>query len=185
MAFAGSLRRDSFNKRLVKVAARAAEGAGTAVSLIDLNDFPMPIFNEDLEKAEGTPEHASRLKELMVAHDGFLVASPEYNSSITGVLKNAIDWASRPAPEEPPLVAFRGKVAGLLAASPGTLGGLRGLVHVRAILGNIGVLVLPEQIAVARAHEAFADDGTLKDSKQQERALGIGRRLAHVLQRLA
>lgn len=184
LAFAGSLRRDSFNKRLVKIAARAAEDAGAAVTLIDLNDFPLPLFNEDSEKADGTPEHASRLKELMVRHDGFLIASPEYNSSITGVLKNAIDWTSRPAPGEPPLVAFRGKVAGLLAASPGALGGLRGLVHVRAILGNIGVLVLPEQVAVSRAFEAFADDGSLRDAKQQEKAQDVGRRLADILKRL-
>ena len=100
------------------------------------------------------------------------------------VLKNAIDWVSRPAPGEPSLVAFRGKVATLMSASPGALGGLRGLVHVRSILGNIGVIVLPDQIAVAQAHEAFNPDGTLKDPKRQGGIEGLGRTLAEFLAKL-
>jgi chromate reductase, NAD(P)H dehydrogenase (quinone) len=107
------------------------------------------------------PENGTKLKKLFIDHDGLLVASPEYNSSVTAVLKNVIDWVSRPAPGEPPLVAFRGKVATLMSASPGALGGLRGLVHLRSILGNIGVIVLPDQVAVARAHEALRPDGSL------------------------
>ena len=102
----------------------------------------------------------------MVEHDGFLIASPEYNSSITAVLKNAIDWVSRPVPNEPSLLAFKGKTAVLMSASPGNLGGLRGLVHLRAILGNIGVMVLPDQTAVPKAYEALDSDGRLKDAKQ-------------------
>ncbi len=155
LSFAGSTRTDSFNKRLVKLAAEAARLAGAEVTQIDLRDMPMPLYDGDLEKAQGLPPDAKRFKQLMIEHDGLLISAPEYNSSISGVLKNAIDWASRPEPNEPPLVAFTGKVAALMSASPGALGGLRGLVTVRSILSNINVLVLPHQVAVAKAHEAF------------------------------
>ena len=156
---------ESFNKTLVAIAARAARDAGAEVTLIDLKDFPLPLFDQDLEADQGMPENGAKLKQLFIDHDGLLIASPEYNSSVTAVLKNAIDWVSRPAPGEPSLVAFRGKVATLMSASPGALGGLRGLVHLRSILGNIGVIVLPDQIAVARAHEAFQPDGSLSDHR--------------------
>jgi NAD(P)H-dependent FMN reductase len=167
LAFAGSARAGSFNKKLVALAANAARAAGGEVTLADLREYPMPLYDADLEAAQGLPEHAKRMKALFLAHDGLLVSCPEYNSSITALLKNTIDWVSRPAPGETPLQCFDGKVAALLAASPGALGGLRGLVHVRAILGNIGVLVLPTQIAVGRAQEAFGPDGKLRDAKQQ------------------
>ena len=178
LAFAGSTRRESLNKRLVGIAAEGARQAGAEVTLVDLAELPLPLYDGDLEAAEGLPDNARRLKELMVAHDGFLLASPEYNSSISGVLKNAIDWASRRAEGEPPLVAFAGKAAALMSASPGALGGLRGLVHVRAILGNLGVLVLPQQKAVPRAHQAFTDDGLLADPKMHADIAALGARLA-------
>ena len=184
LAFAGSTRRDSFNKRLVPIAAKGARDAGAEVTLIDLKDFPLPLFDQDLESAHGMPEHGARLKRLFVEHDGLLVASPEYNSSVTAVLKNAIDWVSRPAPGEPPAVAFRGKVAALMSASPGGLGGLRALVHVRSILGNLGVIVLPDQIAVAKAHEVFQPDGSLIDTKQQAGIEALGNTLASFLMKL-
>jgi chromate reductase len=180
LALAGSLRKDSFNKKLIRIAARAAEEAGGAVTLIDLRDYPLPIFDQDLEAEKGMPEHAATLKKLMIEQDGFLIASPEYNSSITGFLKNTIDWVSRPAPNEPSLVAYQGKLAALMAASPGQLGGLRGLVHLRAILGNIGVLVLAEQVAVPQAMQAFHDDGSLKDAKQQSNVQNLGRKLVEL-----
>jgi chromate reductase, NAD(P)H dehydrogenase (quinone) len=141
LAFAGSTRRESFNKKLVPIAARGAQEAGAEVMIIDLKDFPLGLFDQDAEAAEGAPVAAIRLKRLMVEHDGFLIAAPEYNSSISGVLKNTIDWVSRPAANEPNLVAFKGKVVTLMSASPGALGGLRGLVHVRWILGNLGAIV--------------------------------------------
>src|SRR5215831_12688321 len=159
LAFAGCLRGESFNKKLVPIAAKGARDAGAEVMLIDLKDFPLPLFDQDLEAEQGMPENGKKLKQLFIDHDGLLIASPEYNSSITAVLKNAIDWVSRPARGEPSLVAFRGKVATLMSASPGALGGLRGLVHVRSILGNIGVIVLPDQIAVARATRRFGRPG--------------------------
>jgi len=181
LAFAGSLRRESFNKRLVPIAARAARDAGAEVNVIDLRDFPLPVFDQDLEAEQGMPENGKKLKQLFLDHDGFLIASPEYNSSVTAVLKNTIDWVSRPAPGEPSVVAFRGRAAALMSASPRALGGLRGLVHVRSILGNIGVIVLPDQVAVPKAGEAFNADGSLKDPKQQAGIEGLGRTLASFL----
>jgi NAD(P)H-dependent FMN reductase len=184
LAFAGSTRRESFNKKLLKNAVKGARDAGAEVTLLDLKDFPLPLFDQDLEAEQGMPENGMKLKKLFIDHDGLLIASPEYNSSVTAVLKNAIDWASRPAPGEPPLVAFRGKVATLMSASPGALGGLRGLVHVRSILSNIGVIVLPDQIAVAKAHEAFHPDGSLTDPKQQAGIEALGKTLASFLMKL-
>lgn len=184
LAFAGSLRRESFNKKLVPIAAGAARDAGAEVTVIDLRDFPLPVFDQDLEAEHGMPENGKKLKQLFVDHDGLLIASPEYNSSVTAVLKNTIDWVSRPAPGEPSLVAFRGKVATLMSASPGALGGLRGLVHVRSILGNIGVILLPDQIAIPKAQDAFNANGSLKDPKQHSGVEGLGRTLASFLMRL-
>lgn len=165
LAFAGSTRADSLNKRLARVAAGAAREAGAEVTELDLRDFPMPLYDGDLEAAEGLPEPALRFKALLLAHDGLLVAAPEYNGGPTGVLKNALDWASRSAPGEKPLAAFQGKVAGLLAASTGSLGGMRGLAILRLILSGIGVLVVPEQFALPRADGAFGPDGALLDPK--------------------
>src|ERR1035437_1107676 len=128
LAFAGSLRMGSFNKKLVKIAAEGARKAGAEVTLIDLKDFPLPIFDEDLERSAGLPADGRKLKDLFLAHDALLISAPEYNSSISAVLKNTIDWVSRPVPGEAPLGCFDGKVAGLMSASPGALGGLRGLV---------------------------------------------------------
>ncbi|MGH2362780.1 MAG: NADPH-dependent FMN reductase, partial [bacterium] len=160
LAFAGSTRTDSFNKKLVQIAAAGARAAGAEVTELDLRDLPMPLYDGDLEAKEGIPPNAQKFKELMLAHQGLLISAPEYNSGISGVLKNAIDWASRSTPGEAPLACFVGKVAALMSASPGALGGLRGLVHVRSILGNIHVLVLPDQVAIPRAHEAFNPNGT-------------------------
>ena len=184
LAFAGSLRKESFNKKLAAIAVSGARKAGAEVAFINLEDIPLPLFDQDLESEQGMPENGARLKKLFIDHDGLLIACPEYNSSITAVLKNAIDWVSRPAPGEPSLVAFRGKVATLMSASPGALGGLRALVHVRAILGNIGVIVLPDQIAVPKAHEAFNADGSLRDPKQQADVEGLGQTLASFLTKL-
>lgn len=184
LAFAGSTRTDSYNKKLVQVAANGARSVGAEVTYIDLRDFPMPLFDEDLEKDEGTPETVLKFKELMIAHDGLLIACPEYNSSITPVLKNAIDWASRPGEKEPPLAAFVDKVAAIMSASPGALGGLRGLVTVRSILGNIKVIVLPDQIAVPKAYEAFNLNGSLVDPKQQESVENLGKNVANVVAKL-
>lgn len=185
LAFAGSARKESFNARLVRIAAEGARSAGADVTVLDLSDYPLPLFDQDLEQEQGMPENAAKVKQLFLDHDGLLIASPEYNSSITPLLKNTIDWVSRPAEGESPLAAYRGKVAALMAASPGGLGGLRGLVHVRSILSSIGVIVLPDQIAVSRAFEAFDDEGQLKDNKQQVRVQGLGESVARTVSKLA
>lgn len=183
LVFAGSLRKDSFNKRLARAAAAAVDNAGGIATFIDLADFALPIFNEDIEK-QGTPEVATRLKSIFLANDGLLIASPEYNSSITAALKNAIDWVSRAAAGEKSLAAFSGKVAALVSASPGALGGLRGLVHLRSILGNIQVLVLPEQLAIGQAHTTIAEDGTLQDAKQLATLEAIAAKLVATIEKL-
>lgn len=168
VVFAGSNRAGSFNQALAKIVAESARAAGAEVSFVDLRDLALPLFDPDLEAESGLPEGARKLKTLLRESDGFLVASPEYNSSITPALKNALDWASRAeSDDEPPLVAYRGKIAALFAASPGALGGLRGLVTLRSILGNIGVHVLPDQVCIPVAHEAFDADGQLKDPRKK------------------
>ncbi len=186
LAFAGSTRKDSFNKKLVALAATGAREAGAVVTLINLHDYPMPLFDEDLEASEGKNEHARKFKQLLMESDGILISCPEYNGSITAVLKNAIDWATRADEGEAPgsLPAFRGKVVSLMSASPGGLGGLRGLVHVRAILGGLGCLMLPAQTAVSSAHDAFDEFGNLKDEKQQQKILYQGQELTNFITRL-
>ena len=184
-AFAGSLRAGSFNKKLLTLAADAARAAGAEVTIIDLRELALPLFDEDLEAASGLPEGAKKLKALLRASDGFLIASPEYNSSVTGALKNAIDWASRSeADGEPPLAAYRGKAAALFSASPGALGGLRGLVTLRSILGNIGVIVAPDQVCIGAAHEAFDDAGQLKDARKVKQVTALAQGLVEILRKL-
>lgn len=182
LAFAGSGRKGSVNKKLVKIAAKAAENAGAAVTVIDLADYPMPIFNQDLEAEQGMPEKAGEFKRLLIEHDGFLIASPEYNSAFSPLLKNVIDWASRAeSKDEPPLQAYKGKFVSIMAASPGALGGLRGLVFLRMLLANIGIIVLPEQLAIPQAFKAFSDDGNLVDKSQQQAAEQLGVNLVLML----
>ena len=185
LAFAGSTRTDSYNKKLVKIAVEGARQAGVEVTLIDLRDFPMPLFDGDLEAASGMPEHAKRFKRLMIEHQGLLISTPEYNSSITGVLKNSIDWASREeSDDEPPLVAFRGKTAALVSASPGAYGASRSQRHVRAILAHLGAYVLPEQVAIPKAHEAFDESGALRDARRQKAVMEVGAKLAEFTRKL-
>ena len=185
LAFAGTTRTEALNKKLIRVAAAAAREAGAEVTLIDLRDLPLPLYDGDLEAREGIPENAMKLKELLKSHRGMLLSTGEYNSSITGVLKNAIDWASREAPGEGVLECFRDRIAGLVSASPGALGGLRALFHVRQILGNIGVLVIPEQLALSRAHEAFNADGSLVDPKRLAAVTKVATSLVKIVARLS
>lgn len=166
VAFAGATRKGSFNKKLAKVAAAEAEKAGATVTYIDLADYQMPLYDGDLEADAGIPQAAQELKKVLLAADGFLIASPEYNSSISAVLKNAIDWASRSNDGKgTDLSPFKGKYASIMAASPGALGGLRGLYHLRELLQNIFVTVMPTMQAVGQSMSAFNDDGSLKEEK--------------------
>ena len=184
LAFAGSTRTESFNKKLIKIAVDGARAAGAEVTLVDLRDFPMPLYDGDLEAASGLPEHARRLKKLFLEHDGLMISTPEYNSSVPGVLKNAIDWVSRSEPGESPLAAYAGKVGILMSASPSWMGGVRSLNVVRMMLSNIKVLMLPDSVSVAKANEAFNPDGSLKDAKQAAAAQKLGKTLAETLAKL-
>ena len=180
LAFAGSTRRNSLNRRVAKAAAKGAEAAGAEVTWLELADYPLPLYDGDLEADSGFPDNVIALKDIFDAHDGLLIGCPEYNSSITPLLKNTIDWVSRPIEGRPNLHAFQGKVAGLVAGSGGALGGLRGLVHVRAILGNIGVLVVPQQRALSCGKDTFDDDGAVRDKAQRESLEAVGARVASV-----
>ena len=181
---AGSTRSGSFNKKLIKIAMEGASKNGADVYYIDLRDFPMPIYDGDFEVEKGLPGEVKKMKEIFLNHHGFLISAPEYNSSVSGVLKNTIDWLSRPALNESTLACFKDKFAGLMSASPGALGGLRGLADLRAILSNIGTHVIPHQVAIPRAHEAFNKDGSLKDTKQHSSVEQIGTRLAELISKV-
>jgi chromate reductase len=184
LAFAGSARTGSYNKMLVRIAAAGAERAGAEVTYVDLRDLPMPLYDADLEATEGVPANALKFKALLKEHDALLIASPENNSTISALLKNAIDWASRPTPGDPPYAGFDGKVAAVLAASTGALGGIRGLAQLRRLLENMRVMVIPEQKTVPRAREAFDADGSLLDAATREAVERVGARLAHVTGKL-
>lgn len=176
----GSARTGSLNKALATVAAGAARALDAQVTLIDLRDYPMPVYDGDLEAAQGQPEPAHELVRLFRAHDAVLFVSPENNASIPSLLKNTIDWMSRVKEADP----FAGRVAGLMSASPGALGGLRGLVHLRQSLQTLNMLIVTEQFALSRAHQAFAEDGSLRDASQLEVMNKVLRRLLDVAKRL-
>ncbi|TDQ44504.1 NADPH-dependent FMN reductase [Tepidicella xavieri] len=164
LIFAGSTRAQSWNRLLAREAADAARQQGAEVTLLELGDFDVPMYNADLE-ARGTPPDVVRLKEIFHAHPAWVICSPEYNGSYTALLKNTIDWVSSPIPGHPEwsdaLRPFAGKVVGLLSASPGGLGGLRSLSHLTPLLLNLQCWVSPRQFALAKAHEAFDAEGRL------------------------
>lgn len=157
LAFAGSTRTDSYNKQLVADAALIARQLGASVTLIDLKDYPMPFYDADLEK-EGLPENAAKLRNLMISHDAILIASPEYNHSISAMLKNALDWASRGEQGGSSRAAFQGKNFAIMSASPGKKGGSRGLVHLREIIDDAGGTVLSKQTTIPNAHIYFSQN---------------------------
>ena len=171
----GSIRTGSYNAKLAALAADHARQAGVEVDLVTPEDLrPIPLYDGDLEAGTGLPAAVKSLKQRFIAAQAIVLACPEYNSSITPLLKNTLDWVSRAeSDDEPSLAAYKGKVAGLVSASPGGFGGLRGLVTVRSILGNIGVLVVPGQFCVPKAYEAFDDSGKLKDAHQQKSLAGV------------
>jgi chromate reductase, NAD(P)H dehydrogenase (quinone) len=179
LVFAGSVRTGSYNSRLAALAAREFSQAEADATLISLLDYPMPIYDGNLETASGPPENAVKLKRLMGLQHGVFIASPEYNASITPLLKNTLDWVSRVREsKEPPLAAYKGRAFALGAASNGTYGGMRSLIALRQVLElGCGALVIPEQVAVREAASAFDDDGSLRD----ERTAGL---LKAVVQRL-
>ena len=161
LVLAGSARLDSIHRKLARQTVEALRNAGVEATLGDLREFPMPIYDGDVEAGQGMPPAAKALKELARRHDGFAIASPEYNGSFPALLKNALDWISRPEPGERPLEVFRGKVAAILSASPGPGGGNRGLRHLRELLEMMSVRVVPRELAIARSSGAFDAAGRL------------------------
>ncbi|TKB46664.1 NADPH-dependent FMN reductase [Thalassotalea mangrovi] len=183
LAFSGSARRDSYNQQLVKLAAKGAQEAGAKVTIINLADYPMPIFCQDIEQENGMPEHAEAFKNLLLTHHGLLIASPEYNSAYSPLLKNTLDWASRAtSKDEVPLSAYKEKVACIMAASPRAMGGVRGLSSLRLLLSNMGVTVLPQQVTIERAYSSFSQ-GRLVEEDKSNQVMRLGRQLANILQR--
>lgn len=160
VAFAGSLRADSLNKKLAMEAVAHAKDAGADASFVDIRTLNIPLYDGDLEASQGIPEGVTALGKQIAAADAMLIASPEYNGGISSILKNTIDWLSREKP-----VSLAGKHALLLTASPGALGGVRGLWHSRQPLEVIGVHVFPNMMGLSSAHQAFDEAGKLKDEK--------------------
>ena len=184
LAFAGSARSGSLNKQLIGVAARAATAAGGEVTLIDLRDYPLPVYDGDLEVAEGIPANAKKLKALFIEHQGLLIASPENNASVSALLKNTIDWISRQDGAESGLVPYQGKIAALLTASPSGRGGVRGIPQLRAILDTLGVLVLPGHVGIAHADQAFGPGGELIDAQHEGAMRSLAERLVSTCRKL-
>ncbi len=182
--FAGSARAASHNKRLARLGAMIAEANGIPSTFADLGDYPMPLYDADLQESEGIPENAKKLEALMKVHTGIFMACPEYNASITPLLKNSLDWISRIRDPEP-LHVFKTRVFALGSSSPGGMGGLRGLNTARTVLElGLGALVLPDQFAVPRASEAYDEHGHLKNKDSQEQFKLLIQKLAraaHVL----
>lgn len=167
LALSGSTREDSINKKLVQNAAEIARQMGANVKVVDLREYSMPFYDADIEQL-GMPENAKRLRRLMVDSQFIIIASPEYNGSLSGVLKNAIDWASRNEDGEGSREAFQGKKFAIMSASPGAGGGIRGLDHLRTIIQNIGGEVIQKQVIVPNSYTAFDGEGQLKDPNLQQ-----------------
>lgn len=161
LALAGSTRDNSYNKFLAKEAGEIARQMGAKVTVVDLKDFPLPFYDADYETKEGMPTKAKELRRLMVQSDAIIIASPEYNASLTAVLKNAIDWASRTEDKNGSREAFAGKKFALMSASPGQGGGKRGIVHLQAIIQALGGQVVDKQVLVPSAMEAFDAQGQI------------------------
>ncbi|MGW1071885.1 NADPH-dependent FMN reductase [Streptomyces sp. NPDC002537] len=164
LTLGASLRGDSLNARLAVLVARLVEEAGATVDLAHLGDFAMPVYDGDTEAAEGLPEGALALRDRLEGSDAFVIASPEYNASLPGGLKNAVDWVSRVRPQP-----FKDKHALLVSASPSLVGGNRGLWALRVPLEHLGTRVYPDMFSLARAHEGFTESGDLADSGLQDR----------------
>ena len=187
LVFAGSTRQQSFNRRLAAVAAQAARDLGADVTLLELADFELPLYNGDLE-AQGTPDKVRELKAIVHAHPAWIICSPEYNASYTGLLKNTLDWLSRPIAGDADWAVgtkpFNNKVVGLLAASNGALGGVRGLGQLAPLMRQLQCWVAPKQFALGQAATAFDDKGLLRDATQQASVMGVVEQVLHTARKL-
>lgn len=168
LAFAGSLRKQSQNKKLLALTVDALSAAGAEVTVIDLNDFELPFYNQDIQDQSGFPEAAEKLKALVESHDALVIVTPEYNYSFPAVIKNVIDWLSRYRPHP-----FRTKHALLLSASPGMVGGNRAVWALRVPLEMLGVHVYPDMFSLAQSSGALDEDGNLKDEALANRLTSL------------
>lgn len=177
----GSTRNGSLNMRLTRLAQNIAEASGIASTQLNLASYPLPIYDGDLEQADGIPQNAFKIKELMDEHHGVFISSPEYNAGISPLLKNTIDWLSRIRSEgQPSGAVFKTRAFMLAAASPSETGGIRGLIQLRQTLAvGLGAYVLGGQILVPKAGDAFGEDGSLKDEMRQSILTDMLKRLAH------
>ena len=178
--FAGSTRAGSFNKKLARLGQKIAQANGIEAVFVDLSDYPMPIYNGDLEAKDGPPQKAAEFKALLGEYQGVFIASPEYNSSVTPLLKNTLDWVTRVrAKGESGLEVYRSRVFAISGASPGYYGTMRSLLHLRQILAvGMGAQVIPQQVAVPKASEAFEEDGSLKNEAMQDAFKSVVEHLA-------
>lgn len=184
LVFAGSAREDSLNKKLARIAARCVNDAGGEATFVDLRDFPLPLYDGDLEAREGMPPFAQQLRDLFLAHPGLLIASPENNGSVTALLKNTIDWLSREFEGRSGLEPYRGKVAAIMGASPGGFGAISSLAQLRPILGKLNVLVIPEQFTLSKADQAFKEDGAFVDERNLKAVAAVAKRLVEATARM-
>ena len=181
LAFAGSARKDSWNKKVVQIAAAGAEKAGAEVTFVDLADYPMPVFDEDFESEQGAPDSVVQFKQLMKDADGFLISSPENNGYFSALIKNVVDWASRRAEGEAAKECFAGKKAMFMAAAPGPMGGIRGLPHVQNLFFGMGTIVLPGARTVGSVGSKFDEEGNCTDEQLVETLEGLGATLVEHL----
>ena len=176
LVFAGSTRQQSLNRKLAHATAAIAREAGARVTTLELSDFDIPMYNADLE-AQGTPADVLRLKQVLHDHPAWIICSPEYNGSYTALLKNTIDWASSPVQGHPDWQdgtrSFRGKVVGMLSASPGGLGGLRSQSHLAPLLINLECWLVPKAFALGAAGSAFDDSGALIQPAHRDRVRAV------------
>jgi NAD(P)H-dependent FMN reductase len=176
LVFAGSTRQGSYNRKLARVVAGMAQAAGAQVTHIELGDFDVPMYNADLE-ARGTPAAVMELKRVFWEHPAWIVCAPEYNASYPALLKNTLDWISSPVKSDPEwsdgFKSTRGKVVGMLSASPGALGGLRSQSHLAPLLLNLHCWVAPSNHALARAADAFDAEGQLVDASARRKVQAV------------
>jgi chromate reductase len=175
LAFSGSARRESLNRKLLAAVAEAARAAGGEITVVDLKELALPLYDGDLEDAAGMPAGAQKLVELVTQHHALLIASPEYNSQLAPLLKNAIDWCTR-ADESP----FPGKVAAVVSASPGAFGGIRSMTLARQLLTHLGCVVVPVQCILPHADKAFDEQGALKEERVRKSAQALATELVRV-----
>jgi chromate reductase, NAD(P)H dehydrogenase (quinone) len=187
LVFAGSTRQNSYNRKLARVTAAMARASGAEVTHIELADFEVPMYNADLE-AQGTPPDVMKLKQIMYEHPAWIICTPEYNASYPALLKNTLDWISSPVKSDPvwndDFRSSRGKVVGVLSASPGALGGLRSQSHLVPLLFNLHCWICPRTFALARAGDAFNPQDELIHEQQQKGVQAVIDQVLWAAQRL-